>query len=296
MKKLLALALAIILIFSLISCNTSVDLDEDEDTTVSSGKDKTTSQKTERVTEAETEEETGLPEEILRPATFTYKSLGDGTCLVSSVNRGNQTKITIPKKSPDGDTVIGIDKHVFFMQSEITEVILPDTIKTIGEGAFQKCTSLKSINFPDGIETIGDVAFAKCQNLQDVYLPASLTSVGNMAFVDCNSLKSFAVLTSSIEYIGSIYSSPSTLEYIVVPYKNAYQLSLPDSYCENLHDVFVFDVEYDDEYSFEDSQKLQEDLAEILQTSAKISFYSESSPTISGNFWRYVDEKPTIWE
>ncbi len=61
-------------------------------------------------------------------------------------------------------------------------VTIPETVKTIAEGAFAGCESLTSVTIPDGVETIGDYAFCECYNLKLITVPSSVTSIGDWAF------------------------------------------------------------------------------------------------------------------
>ena len=64
------------------------------------------------------------------------------------------------------------------------DVTIPETVKTIGDGAFAQDQSLTSVTIPDGVETIGAAAFCECYNLKLVTVPSSVTSIGGLAFED----------------------------------------------------------------------------------------------------------------
>lgn len=74
-----------------------------------------------------------------------------------------------------------IGDYAFQICSEITGVIMPDTITTIGRSAFNSCSNLTSITIPNSVTTIGDYAFSECA-LTDVIIPNSVTSIGMNAF------------------------------------------------------------------------------------------------------------------
>ena len=83
-----------------------------------------------------------------------------------------------------------------FSGSGVTTIELPDSLKTIGYGAFMNCHGLKSMTIPSGVETIGECAFLNCRYLETISIPASVTSMGNNVFEDCTSLK-------TIKYAGT---------------------------------------------------------------------------------------------
>lgn len=67
----------------------------------------------------------------------------------------------------------------------ISEVVLPDTVKTIGVSAFENCEKLKKINLPKGIKYINSRAFYNCEKLDNVTIPGSLQYIGESAFKNC---------------------------------------------------------------------------------------------------------------
>ena len=49
-----------------------------------------------------------------------------------------------------------------------TEFVIPDSVTTIGDSAFNVCRSLTSIEIPDSVTTIGDYAFCLCNSLTSI--------------------------------------------------------------------------------------------------------------------------------
>ncbi|MBE6942679.1 MAG: leucine-rich repeat domain-containing protein [Ruminococcaceae bacterium] len=66
--------------------------------------------------------------------------------------------------------------------------IIPTTVQTIGERAFQGCSNLTNIIIPDGITSIDWYTFSDCTALKVITIPHSLTSIGYEVFRGCNSL------------------------------------------------------------------------------------------------------------
>jgi len=64
----------------------------------------------------------------------------------------------------------------------ITEVVLPDTLKNIGDRMFAGCNKITEITVPDGVETLGENAFYNCDTLRMVTIPGSVTSIGRNIF------------------------------------------------------------------------------------------------------------------
>ncbi len=117
--------------------------------------------------------------------------------------------VTIDENAFKGDTAITsfvwekssstyanqtIAAYAFEGCSNMSELSLPTTLKTIGEGAFKSCTSLKNLVVPEGVTTIDDAAFNKCTKLTSVSLPSTLTKIDGYysnegAFQNCTELK-----------------------------------------------------------------------------------------------------------
>ena len=66
-----------------------------------------------------------------------------------------------------------------------TVVVIPNSVTSIGTGAFEYCKSLTSVIIPDSVTSIGDGAFRYCTSLTSVTIPDSVTSIGREAFKGC---------------------------------------------------------------------------------------------------------------
>ena len=100
-------------------------------------------------------------------------------------------------------------------------LVLPETVRKIGESAcrrcidleevalphidnipstmFRDCTSLRNLSLPDGVKSIGTLAFYGCKALEEVVFPEGLTSVGASAYEGCTSLKTVGFPEGDVE-------------------------------------------------------------------------------------------------
>ena len=92
--------------------------------------------------------------------------------------------------------------HNFYINDqEIKDLVIPNSVTSIGNYAFYNCDSFTSINIPNSITSIGDYAFSFCSSLTSITLPDSVTSIGEYAFYYCSSLTSINI-PNSITSIG----------------------------------------------------------------------------------------------
>ncbi|MEC8882458.1 MAG: leucine-rich repeat domain-containing protein [Pseudomonadota bacterium] len=103
------------------------------------------------------------------------------------------------------------------MPAGTTEVVIPEGVKSIGEGAFYDCTSLESVKIPNSVESIGGRAFLGCASLESIVIPVGVDSVGHSVFSNCTSLES-VVIPESVKCIGEFaFHFCERLKSIVIP-------------------------------------------------------------------------------
>ena len=112
-----------------------------------------------------------------------YSVSEDGTYAEVIEYIGNSTRVVIAEEY-EGLPVTHIANNAFNYEN-ITSVVIPDSITSIGDYAFYSCSNLTGITIPDSVTTIGACAFANCTSLTSVTIYDSVTSIGIYAFYEC---------------------------------------------------------------------------------------------------------------
>lgn len=110
---------------------------------------------------------------------------------VSGTGQAGVTHAVIPE-TIEGLPVTVIEDNVFCQNAPtfLETVSLPETIVSIGDGAFQNCNHLTEINLPDAITHIGEAAFSGCDALTSITLPKQLSVIADDTFSGCELLSS----------------------------------------------------------------------------------------------------------
>lgn len=155
---------------------------------------------------------------------------------ITSYN-GFDTDIAVIPDKIDGRPVVSIGEKAF-MNSKVSEVILPKSVKAILGNAFQGCSRLKHIDFPSGTEYIGSSCFADsgieklslpglltnvpeyccdgCRQLQEVVFGPRTAVIGIAAFKGCTKLHEVS-FPESLHTVGSLSFNGTSIETMVFP-------------------------------------------------------------------------------
>mgnify|MGYP004520787205 CR=1 FL=1 len=99
----------------------------------------------------------------------------------------------------------------------IKKVNIERGVTSIGNRAFEGCSSLKSIEIPDGVTSIGSCTFVECSNLESIKIPAGVSWIGSSTFIRCSSLQTIEI-PNTVTSIGQCtFEECSSLESIKIP-------------------------------------------------------------------------------
>ncbi len=102
---------------------------------------------------------------------------------------------------PSDGSIYFIENYAFANLTNLKNLILPDTLSSIGDYAFSGCSGLNTLYIPETVVRIGVGAFEKCENLTALVMEDYVNTLGNGAFAGCKSLKNLR-LSKSISAIG----------------------------------------------------------------------------------------------
>lgn len=142
----------------------------------------------------------------------TYSILGTVTEIASYSICVNSylTNITIP----NGVKTIGY--YAFAWCEKLASITIPNSVTEIYEGAFSGCTKLTNATLPDGLKTISPSLFEDCNALTFAKIPSSVTTIGGLAFGWCEKLKNVSIPNSvSVIGDGAFYGCKSITEITV---------------------------------------------------------------------------------
>lgn len=135
-------------------------------------------------------------------------SYSDGVCVISL----NNACTSIPekafyckngiKKVVLGKNVTKIENRAFYECSSISTILM-EGVKTIEDSAFFG-TGLTDIELPNTLETIGEGAFQSLDYITHINIPKNVTKIGERAFAGCGALESITFDADNVEFIGDI--------------------------------------------------------------------------------------------
>ena len=168
---------------------------------------------------------------------LSYSLAGKGEC--------NDIDIVVPL-SYNGKPITAISDNAF-EDEPIRSIILPNSIKKIGQKAFYFCLQLEQVNIPNDTVSIGSTAFCGCKKLSKIHIPPKVSDIGFLAFRMCESLTTITVDEFNQHYSSdghNLYNKEKNTIILFAIGQITTEFSIPDT------------VTIIGEYSFEDAENL----------------------------------------
>lgn len=153
-----------------------------------------------------------------------------------------------------------IGKGAFYKCSELAGISLPAGVTVISDSLFYGCTNLVGIEMSDAVTEIGASAFNECRNLNLQHLPSGLQKIGSLAFCYCKSITEVSIPATVSEMKGRAFQNCEALESVVFDPQCPLTL-LPNSTFQNCYNLKSFklpnSLKYINASAFLNCQKLE---------------------------------------
>ena len=115
------------------------------------------------------------------------------------------------------NSVTSIGNYAFEGCSGLTSVTIPNSVTNIGSLAFIDCSGLTSVFIGNSVNNIDYSAFAFCTSLMSVTIPNSVTCIGGEAFSGCTNLTNITIGNSVTEIGNLAFECCSSLKAVTIP-------------------------------------------------------------------------------
>ena len=137
----------------------------------------------------------------------------DGCSSLTSINV--DSKNTDYDSREDCNAIIETETNTLIQGCQNT--IIPSSVTSIGNRAFNLCVGLTSITIPEGVTSIGFAAFESCSGLTSITIPESVTTIGSYAFDGCSSLTSVTLPEGLAIIYDAEFRNCNSLTSIMIP-------------------------------------------------------------------------------
>ena len=197
---------------------------------------------------------TGLTS-ITIPNSVTYinESAFEGCTGLASLNVESGNPVYDSRDNCNAIIITETNKLIFGTKN----TVIPNSVTSINESAFEGCTGLTSITIPNSVTFIGMAAFSGCSNLTSITIFNSVTKIGSRAFSGCTGLTSITI-PNSVTLIGtSAFYNCTGLTKVTIPKSVTYISMSAFESCSGLTSVTIPNsVTYIEKYAFQNCSSL----------------------------------------
>ena len=112
---------------------------------------------------------------------------------------------------------LGFAHHLYLNGEEVKDLVIPNSVTSIGDYVFKGCSALTSVTIPNSVSSIGEGCFSNCSGLTSVTIGNSVTSIGGYAFLDCSGLTSVTIPNSVTTIKEYAFQTCSGLTSVTIP-------------------------------------------------------------------------------
>lgn len=169
-----------------------------------------------------------------RKGFVTYKDEGGEVLLLAYTS--SEKEITLPS------TVTKICDYALYC-SDVTSVIIPDSVKEIGYNAFKNCANIVGVYIGKGVENIESNAFYACSALKSINIPSNVKTIGSHAFYACTALQDVEFSNNSLLQRLEMYTFSECSALQKIDFASNGSLKYIDGYafnkCEALKEIVI---------------------------------------------------------
>ena len=191
----------------------------------------------------------------------SYSAIGIGSCKDTEVIIPSVYK-TLPVTNIANDA---------FKNASFEKVIIPDSIKSIGEYAFYNCRALQEAIIGNGVKELPRSMFNGCISIKTIVIGSNVNTIGDDVFYNCSNIEKIIIQDLS-QWCNMVYSPL----YSTMPYSNEYDLYLGESAVTDL--VIPSDVLAINKYAFSYCKSIQTvSFHSALESIGNSAFYNCSN-------------------
>ncbi len=138
------------------------------------------------------------------PPRLSFAENSDGSLTLLRCLDAGADDIHIEQEA-GGQPVTAIAPHAFDGCRALVRVVLPASLRQIGEMAFLGCSRLRRLTIPGGVVRVGGLAFARCASLTHVVVEPGVAALGPSCFSKCAQLARVDLPSSVTSFGGGVF-------------------------------------------------------------------------------------------